>query len=135
MDIAQQPVPSVVAMLLCDSVITEAATNKKTLVGIFDHWNLVSIPSRVSFWVYARLTDAEGPYIFSFRFVYLDKDLFLAEARTKEVQATDRLGFCDLVLQVPYLELPEVGRYEVQLYANDVYVGRTTMLVKLKQGG
>ena len=119
-------------MLVCDNVITEAGTNKKTLVGVFDHWNLPAIPANVPpFWVYARLTDAEGKYIFDLKFIYLDGEKRLAEARTSEISAIDRLGFIDLAIPLPFLPVEKAGRYEVQLYANDVFVGRTTMSVVL----
>lgn len=124
------PIPSVVAMLVCDSVITEAGTNKKTLVGVFDRWNVRELPTNVSqFWVYTRLTDAEGKYIFQLKFVYLDEDKLLGEAHTSEISALDRLGFVELAFPVPFLGVEKAGRYEVQLYANDVFIGRSTMSV------
>lgn len=127
-------VPTVLAALLCDMIITDAATSKKTLVGIFDSFNLPGLPAQVGgFSLYARLTDAEGKYTFRVRFVRLEDDKVLAEATTNEIEATERLGFCDLAMRLPPLPLERAGRYEFQLYANDVYIGRTTVDARLIQ--
>ncbi len=129
-------VPSVVAMLLCDNVITDAETKKKVLIGVFDRLNAAHFPAAAAgFWVYARLTDAEGKYVFRLRFVFLDEDKPVAEARSNELAATDRLAFLELTFHVPVLPLEKPGRYEIQLYANDVYIGRTTMSVVATSGG
>ena len=136
MAIEGPPIPSIVAMLLCDHVITEAGSNKKTLIGVFDRWQLLKFPERLgTFWIYARLTDAEGKYVFKLRFVYLDEDKFLMEAKTEEITAADRLASCELALPVPLMPVEKPGRYEIQLLANDVYIGRTTMSVVRRSGG
>ena len=131
----QEPtVPTVLAMLLCDTIITDAKSQKKTLVGIFDWFTFPKLPAGLGgFSVYARLTDAEGLYIFKLRFVRLEDDKLLAEAFTDELEAKDRFGFVDLALAVPILAFERAGRYEFQLYANDVYVGRTTVTVRVKE--
>jgi len=61
------PVPSVLAVLVCDSVILESQTGKQSIIGIFDNIHAAQAPfsQRVGF--YARLTDAEGEYKFARR--------------------------------------------------------------------
>lgn len=129
-------VPTVVAMLLCDQIITEVGTSKKTLVGVFDRCFLPEFPFKLpGFWVYARLTDAEGDYTFKLRFIYLDEEQLLAEITTIKVHAPDRLGFLDLTLPLPPLfPVPKPGRYEFQLYAEEVYIGRTTIQAEERKG-
>lgn len=135
MDTAQPPVPSVLAMLLCDTVITEANTNKKTLVGVFDRWNLPQLPVNVVFWLYSRLADAEGEYTFKVKIVHLEDERLLAEMGTHPVQISDRLGAFEVALPFPPIPLEKSGRYEIQLFANEVFIGRTPMDVKLPEGG
>ena len=67
-----EPVPSVIAILLCDRIIEEVGTHKKTLVGIFDRIN-VPAPVRMPLAFYARLTDAEGKYKFRVDVMFLNK--------------------------------------------------------------
>lgn len=124
---AEHPLPSIVAALLCDRVITEAGTNKKTVVGVFDTLHAVQLPFQVQFSLYIRLTDAQGRYRFEVKIVHLETDTPLAGARTSELQMGDPLGYYELVMPFPSIPFPTEGRYEFQIYANDVYVGRTTI--------
>ena len=67
-----EPVPSVVAMLVCDQVISEQGTNKKSLIGVFDNFYSLVFPAalpRIA--VYVKLADAQGDYLFKLRFVNL----------------------------------------------------------------
>jgi len=128
---SEPPVPTVVAVVLCDRIITEAQTNKKTLVGTFDTLWAQQPPFLAPVWLYIRLTDAEGKYRFKVKLVYLDADTPIMEAETAEVTAADRLAYGELVIPIPAIPLQKEGTYEFQIFANDVYIGRTTMLAKL----
>ena len=123
---AHQPVPSVIAILTCDRVITEAKTNKKTVVGIFDRWVFPQLPAHFQFWLYARLIDAEGEYAFRVKVIRLEDDERLAEALTNPIKIADTLmGAADLALPFPPVLIERPGPYEVQLFANEVFIGRT----------
>lgn len=127
----QPPIPSVVAMLVCDTVVTEAHTNKKTLVGVFDKWRVPEIPGLIGpFWVYTKLIDGVGKYVFKLRFVFLDEEQTIAEAVTKEVEFLDRLAAAELPFPMPPIPVQKSGMYELQLYANDVYIGRSVTQVE-----
>lgn len=122
------PVPSVLAILVCDSVIVESRTTKASVIGIFDTLHAPEAPFRQRVGFYARMTDAEGDYRFLVRVVYLgDEERIVGGLETETVRAANRLGFMQLSLNLPPLTFPEFGRYEFQLFANDVYVGRATI--------
>ena len=124
-------VPSVLAILLCDSIIVEQGSNKKTLVGVFTHVNAASFPALLKMGFYARLTDLEGDYRFEVRIVRLEgnaEDL-MAGAET-EFKADDRLAILDLALNLPPMPFPGPGRYEFQLFADSVYIGRATLYLQ-----
>lgn len=79
---ASAPIPSVVAMLICDQVITEQVTNKKSLIGVFDKFFSPSYPAilpRLA--VYVKLADAVGSYLFRLRTVKLKDESAIAEVR------------------------------------------------------
>lgn len=123
-------------MLVCDSIITEAQTNKKTLVGVFDTWHVPQTPFTIGpFWVYIKMTDATGKYIFRLKLVVLDNEKVVAEAVTREVEIKDRLSAFEIPLPMPPIPIPEFGGYELQIYANDVYVGRSVVNVQRIVGG
>lgn len=132
---ADAPIPSVVAMLVCDQIITEQATNKKSLIGVFDTFGSMTFPvlfQRLA--VYIKLADAVGDYFFKLRIVKLKDESLIVEMG---IQATvkDESQYTELALPINNIPIPEPGKYEFQLYAGDVYLDRITMQALLIQGG
>lgn len=132
-------IPSLLAILMCDQVIIDAATSKKTLVGLFDHIGASQFPAMQPVGFYARLTDLEGEYTFVIRVVNLtDGEKRVGELRTPPIKQPDRLAFLELALNLPPVPFPQPGQYEFQLYANEDYIGRSVIKVgpppKLKGG-
>ncbi len=129
------PIPSVVAMLICDQIIAEAGTNKKTLVGVFDNFLSPVFPVRIPrLAVYVKLADAGGNYLFKLRLVKL-KDESLVIELTIEGNIKGRTLYSELVLALLPIDIPEPGKYEFQLYADDVYLHRVTMQAAILPGG
>ena len=122
-------VPSLLAILLCDQVILEQGTGKKTLVGIFEDINSSGEPiaHRVGF--FARVTDLEGLYNFAIKVVRIapEGEVVVAAGQFPLPQAiSDRLANVDIALNVPAV-FPKFGKYEFQLFANDMYIGRAVL--------
>jgi Family of unknown function (DUF6941) len=136
------PIPSALAILICDQVIIDAETAKKTVVGIFDSIWMQAFPAIQKLGFYARLTDLEGEYKFSLRVVRLTGDeTVICGLETKPVSASNRLAIMELALNLPPVPFQCPGQYEFQLYANDEYIGRSLFNVGLiselqqKRGG
>jgi hypothetical protein len=122
--------PYVVAMLLCDQIITESETNKKSLIGLFDTVFWPGHPALITGAIYAQLTDAEGHYRFRIDFVHATTERRIGSASVDQpLHLTDRLGFYELAVRMP-IPVAEPGTYEFRLYANDAYIGRTVLLAK-----
>ena len=121
------------SLLLCDSVIVDAISQKKTLVGIFDLILAVSVPAGQKMGLYARLTDLDGAYIFKARVVCLsDSDSgeeLVFGLETPMSEWSDPLQIVELALNLPPILFPKFGRYEVQLFANEIYIGRAVVTV------
>jgi len=79
------------ALLLCEILITEAGTNRKTLVGIFDQLIIQRFPAHQRMAIYARLTDGQGIYKFKLEFVDIGQDRLLSEFEADPIQILDRL--------------------------------------------
>ncbi len=127
---SDSPVPSVRALLICERVITEAVTNNKTLVGVFDRIQLPIFPRIFGpFWIYARLVDAEGDYTFRVEIIHLETEKQIARADGLNLSVPSRLGASELVFQVQAFNFELPGTYEILIYANDVWIGRTTLSV------
>ena len=53
--------PEVLAMIICDTVIEDVESGKKSLIGLFDHVNTSRLPSIVNeLNVFVSLTDGRG---------------------------------------------------------------------------
>ena len=59
------------ALVVCDQIITDAATGKKTLVGIFNNLGASQFPCvHPRFCVYVALTNGHGEYTVELRLVH-----------------------------------------------------------------
>ncbi len=131
----EAPVPTTLAMLLCDSVIVDEMTKKKSLIGVFEDVNAVAFPTQLNCALYAKLVDAEGTYNFRIRLVRLQDETVVTELPGAQAVLPDRLKAAELAINLLGLVIPEAGKYEFQLWANDVYLARITMEAKPVQLG
>lgn len=130
---ADAPIPSVVAMLICDQVIVEQGTGKKSLIGVFEQVNAFSFPTQTRLAIYVKLVDASGHYDLLIRVVNLKDETKVAEIKAgATLQPTAAAEFA---INIAGIVLPEAGKYEFQLYANDTYLHRVTMIASAIQGG
>jgi Family of unknown function (DUF6941) len=112
-----KPVPDVVALLICDQIITDRLTGKQSLIGMFSKVHAASLPAtHPQLCVFVALTDGHGTVELTLRIV--DSN----EARPPIVQGKGSVEFRDpraianLALQFHGLTFPEPGEYRVQLY-------------------
>src|ERR1700674_1385164 len=74
------PIPTLLAFLICESVIHDAETQKKTLVGVFDRVMTPGVPLQMAgLGLYAKLVEGSGPYTFKIRMVKLRDESQLLE--------------------------------------------------------
>lgn len=133
-EMADAPIPSVVAMLVCDQVIAEQGSGKKSLIGIFENVNAIVFPTPLRVAVYAKLRDAHGHYKFRIRLVKL-KDEKVVIDLDLEADIPDPTNPTELGINILGIMIPEAGKYEFQLYGNDIYLHRATMNAIQVQGG
>jgi hypothetical protein len=131
--VADAPIPSVVAMLVCDQVITEQVTNKKSLIGVFENFNSLKFPANIPrLAIYVKLADAVGDYLFKMRIVKLKDESLIAEIGIQaHIESAD--AYSELALNMEGVPIPEPGKYEFQLYFGESYLHRVTMLANLAQ--
>lgn len=108
--------PSVQAFLVCDQVIEDSLTKKKSLIGIFTHLQAVSFPfQHQQMGLYFCLTDAEGAYNFDIDLIYLNNEQPICRATLPNIVIDDRLQISDFGINIPSLIFPAPGRYEFRL--------------------
>ena len=129
---ADAPIPSVLAMLVCDQVIAEQGTSKKSLIGVFDNINAPAFPAQTRLAIYVKFADAEGQYKFRIRLVKLKDETVLADLNA-DMTITEQASSTEFAVNMIGIILPEPGQYEFQLWGNDTYLHRITM--NAVQGG
>jgi hypothetical protein len=129
---AEANVPFLLALLICDYVIIEAVSNKKSAIGIFDNLWAEAIPVQQRIGILARLTDMEGQYALSIKVVRIegDSEHLIVKGEFAPVIVVDRLHKIDLALNLPSVQFPAFGAYEIQLFANDIFLGRASLNVQ-----
>jgi hypothetical protein len=129
------PVPDVLALLVCDQIITDRLTGKQSLIGMFSTIHSSRFPVvHPQLSVYVALTDGRGKTPLTIRIVDAD------ESRAPLVQGTGVVEFqnprviANLALQFHGLRFPEPGHYRVQLLCKEALLREARlMLVKAKR--
>lgn len=115
--------PIIHAFLICDTIIIDSLTGKKSLIGTFTHLWAKSFPCHhPQVGVYFSLTDAEGTYGFEIQLVYLDKNQTVGKGSLPAINIQNRLATHDFGVNIPYLVFPAPGRYEFRLYAEGHFI-------------
>lgn len=110
--------PEVLAMVLCDLIITDAHTNKKSLIGLFDRVETPSLPCVVNeLHVYLALTDGHGALDVDMTCVATDEAEELFRGRAG-VEFEDPLQVVELHFVFPQARFPRAGEYRFQLLAD-----------------
>ena len=108
--------PSIQAFLVCDHVIEDTVTKKKSLIGLFTHLQAVTFPfQHQQMGLYLCLTDAEGTYQFDIDLIYLNTEQHVCRATLPPITIADRLQISDFGINIPSLIFPAPGRYEFRL--------------------
>lgn len=122
------PAPIPLAFLLCDQVITDENTKKKTLVSLFDRIWVNEFPTRhQGAALYVRLIGAEGNYNTRVEYVQVDSQDVLAET-TGKMKVQDRHAPAEFSLALPPLPIPSAGEYEFRLWIDERYIQRVSFM-------
>lgn len=119
--------PYCLAMVLCDAVHRDPATQKFTLLGTFSNIGAPSFPAQVHFSVYFAVTDGLGPTKFRLQLIKASAGIVNACSDEPEEGRVFLTGVeVDLASPLMVLEsvffigvsLPEPGLYHCELWAN-----------------
>jgi hypothetical protein len=79
------------------------------------------------------MADADGKYSFKIEVIHLETEKPVAMIVIPHFNLEDRLNAVELALRVPPMRFEAPGKYEFQLLANDVWIGRTTLFEKKEE--
>jgi len=116
-----RPQPEVLALLVCDQIITDRITGKQSLIGMFSVIHALKFPvMHPQLAVFTSLTGGHGEYELMIRVV--DSN----EQRRPLVEGKGKVGFAsplaiaNLALQFHGLTFVAPGEYRVQLFGDGV---------------
>ncbi len=127
-------VPVKEAMLLCDSIITEIGTNKKSLIGIFENISTIIFPcSHYRLGVYIKFANAEGKYNFKLELLDLENNQIIGQGSIPELAISDRLGSYELVFNLDGLVFKHSGKYDFRVsYDGVIFANKTFNVSELR---
>jgi len=131
----QKPPPQVLAMILCDQVIRDANTGKSTIVGSFSAISAEKFPAmHRPLAIYIALTDGNGRYSGSLRFVVAETEQELMSANGEFV-LNDPLQVAELHFVIPALPLPKEGKYRMDFVCDGEVLKSRWFLANLHKQG
>ncbi len=128
---AEASIPPITeTLLLCDQVITDETTKKKTLVGVFDRIWVSKFPAKhAPAALYIRLFDAQGDCDIRVEYVKVDEDKVLGQV-TGTLQSSKRHTTVELGIPLPPIDIPTPGMYEFRLYLNGRYAHKVRFIAE-----
>ena len=117
-------VPSLVSLLVCDQVIDDRLTNKKSAIGLFNSVVVTSVPTRLhQLAVMATLTEISGRTPMRLRLIRDDDNAVLMET-SGHVDAPNPLAMVDLVFAMQGVPVARAGQYAFELISDNELLGR-----------
>jgi hypothetical protein len=122
------------ALIVCDQLITDAATGKKTLVGIFNSLGAMQYPCvHPKFCVYVALTDGRGEYGAELRLINEGNQNPIVKAQGK-INFPSPMDMLELNFEFVNVTFPEPGPHTIELYCDDeLLTERRFTVVKIEQ--
>lgn len=116
--------PSLVSLLICDQVIDDRMTNKKSAIGLFNSVLVASVPTRLhQLAVMATLTEITGRTPLRLRLMRDENNAVLMETRG-HVEAPNPLAIVDLVFAMQGVPIAHTGQYAFELLTDVELLGR-----------
>ncbi len=128
-------VPTMVSFLLCDQVIDDKLSNKKSAIGIFNTILVPKMPTSIhQMAILASLTEIVGRVELEIRLVR-DSDNVVLFSGKGAVEAPNPLAVVDLLFAMQGIRIPEAGPYAFELLSAGEILGRRRFQMVIRQPG
>ncbi len=129
-----KPKPIVLSMLICDEVIEDRETSKKSLIGLFNNIHSEKIPCvHPRICVFSTLTDGKGDCNVALKFVKQDDENQLLSFEAP-IKFFDPKQVVELKFEICGLVLPEFGDYRFDLYyEQELLISRKFMVSPIQR--
>ncbi|MCK4908262.1 MAG: hypothetical protein KAS70_00045 [Planctomycetes bacterium] len=129
-----KPTPIPLAMIICDTVIEDRRTGKKSLIGIFNNIMAVKMPVRhPSLNVFCILTEGIGQYEGSLRCTRLDNNEVVIDIKGP-ISFPNRLVTAEFNFDLKNVVFPAIGEYIFELLCDgNLVISRKFTISELKK--
>ena len=125
----EAPPPVLLAILVCDTVIEDRRTNKKSLIGLFDRITAAGLPvEHPSLHLFVSLTNGHGVAEGMVRVVHSETEEVLTEL-SGPIEFPDPMTVVEMDFGLHELVFPREGEYRFQLFCNGVLLGERRFVV------
>lgn len=115
------PSPAALAFIICDTVIEDKITNKKSLVGLFNSIEAKSFPcTHPVIHVFVSLTGGHGEYQSALACVKDDNERIKVLGLSGPIRFNNPLEVVELNFEIRGVSFPEAGIYRFQFLCNDI---------------
>ena len=109
-----KPTPIVITMVMCDHVLQDVRTNKKSLIGLFNQFNVGKFPSKIrTFSVFVKLTEGRGAPNCELRCINAETNDLIAQL-TGPINFKNPNDILDFTFQIDGLSFPAPGDYRFE---------------------
>lgn len=123
--------PTLVSIIICDQVIDDRMSNKKSAVGLFNAILAQSLPSQIHHMaVMATLTEVNGKAPLELRMVR-DSDNQVILQTQGHVESPNPLAMIDLVFNMQGVAIQNPGQYAFEILSGGELLGRRRFSVLL----
>ncbi|MBI3844764.1 MAG: hypothetical protein HY292_09020 [Planctomycetes bacterium] len=111
--------PVLDGIILCDQIIEDRLSGKKSIIGIFQEILAAKFPCvHPCMWIYAAISDAEGDFEFELRLLEGESLNRISSSRTSKIRIANRLQRTEIQIRMDGLPLKKPGQYVFQILAN-----------------
>jgi hypothetical protein len=104
------------ALILCDQIITEAITNKKSLIGVFNHISGRQFPLQLPrLCIFCVMSNGRGEMTFELRCVRMEDSYEVAKI-TAPIVLPDPNTVVELVLTLNHIPFERPGLYNFEMH-------------------
>ncbi|HUI08043.1 MAG TPA: hypothetical protein VL486_13675 [Verrucomicrobiae bacterium] len=116
------PSPTGLAIVICDQIIEDKFTGKKSLIGIFNQIGTQTFPCRhPQLCVFVSLTEGRGQCAARLRIIHDQSEHVVAEVNGN-IQFSDVHVVVELNFNLVGLTFPEPGMYSIEFYCDDALI-------------
>ena len=127
--------PKVLAMVICDEIIEDVRTRKKSLIGLFNRISTKTLPAKhPKLHVFFVLTNGRGKYQAKLQLMYLNELKVLHEF-TAEIKFEDPNTVIDFNFELMNVNFPKEGKYNFQLLLDGTLVAERVFQLSRSEKG